>query len=107
MELTKEKFEEVASGTAATRPPSLIVYRIKAEETREKYTRPLSWTLYGVMEEVPEGETLEGRAEQPLRRARADHGRRLDLMLVLPKMLREGGHASVPCMKKGARSVRI
>ena len=69
-------------------PPELLVHGIKAEETREKYTRTLRQVLCGMLEEVLVGD-FELRVASLVRYGREEPEWTRDLLLSLSRMLRE------------------
>ena len=66
MKLTMDDFERVSQAA----PLALFNQGIKAEETREKYTRTLRQVLCGMLEDILEGD-LEGRVKQLVQIGRA------------------------------------
>ncbi len=84
MKLTMEEFERVEQAA----PLVLFNQGIKAEMTREKYTRTLRQVLCGMLEDILEGD-LEGRAEQLVQHGREDPAWVRDLLLSLSRKLLE------------------
>ena len=83
MKITRAEFER----TKDAPPLEMFAQGIKAEETREKYTRTLRRVLCGVFEEILEG-TFEERAAQLVRYGRENPEWVRDLLLNLSKKLR-------------------
>ena len=84
MKLAVEEFER----TEEADPLALFNQGIKAEETREKYTRMLRLVLCDLLEDILKG-TFEERAEQLVRQGREDPGWARDLMLSISRKMRE------------------
>ena len=83
MKITRAEFKR----TKDAPPLEMFAQGIKAEETREKYTRTLRRVLCGVFEEILEG-TFEERAAQLVRYGRENPEWVRDLLLNLSKKLR-------------------
>ena len=83
MKITLAEFER----TGGAPPLEMFTQGIKAEETREKYTRTLRRVLCNVFEEILEG-TFEERAAQLVRHGREHPDWVRDLLLNLSKKLR-------------------
>ena len=83
MKIALAEFER----TDGAPPLEMFVQGIKAEETREKYTRSLRRVLCSVFEEILEG-TFEERAAQLVERGRENPEWLRDLLLSLSKKLR-------------------
>ena len=84
MKITLAEFER----TDGSPPLEMFIQGIKAEETREKYTRSLRRVLCNVFEELLEG-TFEERAAQLVERGRENPEWLRDLLLILSKKLRD------------------
>jgi len=84
MKLAVEEFER----TGEADPLALFNQGIKAEETREKYTRMLRLVLCRMLEDILHG-TFEERVEQLVRQGREDPGWARDLMLSISRKMRE------------------
>ena len=84
MKLTMDDFERVSQAA----PLALFNQGIKAEETREKYTRTLRQVLCGMLEDILEGD-LEGRVKQLVQYGREDPTWVRDLLLSLSRKLLE------------------
>ena len=84
MKLAIEEFER----TGEADPLALFDQGIKAEETREKYTRMLRLVLCRMLEDILEG-TFEERAGQLVRQGREDPLWVRDLMLSISRKMRE------------------
>ena len=83
MKLTKEEFQRVDAAS----PMELFYQGIKAEETRDKYTRTLRHVLCGILEEILDGD-FEERVEQFVKYGRENPEWMRDLMLSISKKLR-------------------
>ncbi len=83
MKLTREAFKRIGDAP----PLDMFDQGIKAEETREKYTRSLRYVMCIVLEEMLEG-IFEQRVEQFVRRGRESPGWILDIMINISDMLR-------------------
>ena len=83
MKITLAEFER----TDGAPPLEMFTQGIKAEETREKYTRTLRRVLCNIFEEILEG-TFEERAAQLVRHGRENPDWVRDLLLNLSKKLR-------------------
>ncbi|RNJ78238.1 MAG: integrase, partial [Nitrosopumilus sp. H13] len=84
MKLTRDEFERIG-----TEPPlELFRQGIKAEETKEKYTRTLRQVLCKILGEILEGD-FEQRVEQLVRYGRENPDWTRDLLLNISKKLRE------------------
>ena len=82
--LTREEFKRTENES----PLNLFHQGIKAEETREKYTRTLRHVLCKIFEEIFEGE-FEERVNEFVKLAREDPKWATDLLLNLSRILRE------------------
>lgn len=83
MKISKEEIQKVAE-----EPIGLFYQGIRAEATKEKYTRTLRRILCDFFEDVLEG-TFEERASQLVHRAKADPEWIMSLLLTLSKKLKE------------------
>ena len=83
MKITLAEFER----TGGAPPLEMFTQGIKAEETREKYTRTLRRVLCNIFEEILDG-TFEERAAQLVRHGRENPDWVRDLLLNLSKKLR-------------------
>ena len=84
MKLTREELQRSSSES----PFQLFQQGIRAEATRDKYTRTLQRILCEILDEFLEG-TVEDRAAQLVRFAKQDPDYAQDLLLGLSKKLRE------------------
>lgn len=84
MKLTVEDFERMGEAD----PLALFDQGIRAEKTREKYTRMLRLVLCRMLENMLEG-TFEERAGQLVRQGREDPLWVRDLMLSISRKMRE------------------
>jgi len=84
MKLTKEEFKRAKQESAMT----LFYQGIKAEETREKYTRTLRQILCKMLEEILDG-TFEERVEQLVRYGRENPEWTRDLLLNVSRKMKE------------------
>ena len=84
MKITKEEFQRIGEES----PLELFHQRIKAKETREKYTRTLRHVLCKIFEELFEGD-FEERVEQFVKLAKQDPDWTRDLLLNLSMKLKE------------------
>lgn len=84
IKLTREDFKRTENES----PLNLFHQGIKAEETREKYTRTLRHVLCKIFEEIFEGE-FEERVNEFVKHAREDPKWATDLLLNLSRILRE------------------
>lgn len=84
MKLAKQEFTRAALES----PLVLFEQGIKAQETREKYTRTLRMVLCKIFEDILEG-TFEQRAQMLVERGKKDPQWARDLMLSLSRKLRE------------------
>lgn len=84
MKITRDEFKRSEEKPAL----ELFWQGIRAEETREKYTRTLRRILCVILEDLLEG-TFEQRADQLVKLAKQDPEWIMDLLLNLSKKLRE------------------
>jgi len=84
MKLTKDEFKRAKQESAMT----LFYQGIKAEETREKYTRTLRQILCKMLEEILDG-TFEERVEQLVRYGRENPEWTRDLLLNVSRKMKE------------------
>ena len=82
-ETDKGRFQRVNAASSL----ELFYQGIKAEETRDKYTRTLRQVLCGILEEILDG-NFEERAEQFVKYGRENPEWMRDLMLSISKKLR-------------------
>ena len=84
MKIDKDEFKRSEEKPAL----ELFMQGIKAEETREKYTRTLKRILCVILEDFLEG-TFDQRANQLVKMAKEDPKWIIDILLNLSKKLRE------------------
>ncbi len=83
MKIRKEEIQKVAN-----EPIGLFYQGIRADATKEKYTRTLRRILCDIFEDVLEG-TFEERASQLVQKAKKDPEWIMSLLLTLSKKLKE------------------